>query len=119
MKEIKRGIVEIKQGDSISQLESFDDGYLDFAYLDADHRFQYALDDLDMLYHKVKPGGWICGHDYCEICDFGVIRAVTLFCYKYGLHINYLTDEPPIPVLHKPRPNIPDSIAFNSFAIKR
>jgi len=39
---------------------------------------------------KVKPGGWLCGHDY----QFqGVVDAVGEFCNKEGVKLTFVTKE--------------------------
>ena len=39
------------------------DGTLDFVYVDADHTFDGACDDIVAWAPKLKPGGWMTGHD--------------------------------------------------------
>jgi len=50
----------------------FEDGSLDFIYIDADHRYEAVLADLNLWVPKVRRGGIISGHDYsgkgCGIC---------------------------------------------------
>jgi predicted O-methyltransferase YrrM len=53
----------------------FDDGYFDFVFIDADHSFEAAKDDIRLWLPKVKPGGMICGHDYTSDAP-GVVKAV-------------------------------------------
>ena len=45
----------------------FPDNSLDFVYIDANHAYQYVVQDINLWYPKVKPGGFICGHDYIDI----------------------------------------------------
>jgi hypothetical protein len=57
----------------------YDDGSLDFVFIDAGHRFEEVSRDIDAWLPKVKRGGGILGgHDYCAwpALDFGVMRAV-------------------------------------------
>lgn len=42
----------------------FNDEMFDFVFLDGDHSYQGVMMDIDIWYPKVKPGGWIAGHDY-------------------------------------------------------
>jgi hypothetical protein len=71
--------VEIHRGYSCDVLKDFDDDYFDWVYLDACHWYEEVKKDLLMLLRKVKPQGWICGHDY-QIepghQGSGVMRAV-------------------------------------------
>ena len=43
----------------------FPDESLDLVFLDADHRYEYFKQDIQLWLPKVKNGGVICGHD-CE-----------------------------------------------------
>lgn len=45
----------------------FEDGSLDFVYIDANHAYDYVVQDIALWYPKVKPGGYLCGHDYIDI----------------------------------------------------
>jgi predicted O-methyltransferase YrrM len=50
-------------------------GSLDFIFVDADHRYESVKDDIARWMPKLKPSGWMIGHDYLEHFD-GVFRAV-------------------------------------------
>ena len=53
---------------------------LDFGFIDADHRYEFAKEDIELWLPKVKDGGILAGHDYLKRSDrgyvFGVIEAV-------------------------------------------
>ena len=51
---------------SLAACEQFTDGSLDFVFLDASHRPQDVLDDARAWQRKVRAGGILAGHDYCE-----------------------------------------------------
>jgi hypothetical protein len=51
------------------------DGSLDFVFIDADHRYDAVRQDIADWTPKLKPSGWLVGHDYLEHFD-GVFRAV-------------------------------------------
>lgn len=52
----------------------------DFAYIDAAHDEMSVNLDVRYWYHTIKPGGWLCGHDYGNPDWPGVRIAVdTLF----------------------------------------
>lgn len=51
------------------------DGSLDFVFIDADHSYESVKEDIQHWAPKVRPGGWIGGHDYNKKWP-GVIRAV-------------------------------------------
>ncbi len=49
---------------SVTAAQLYDEGDLDFVFIDADHRYEQVLDDLRAWLPRVRPGGWIGGHDY-------------------------------------------------------
>jgi len=49
---------------SVKAAADFADASLDFVFLDADHSFEGVTADLKAWVPKVKPGGFIGGHDY-------------------------------------------------------
>lgn len=59
---------------SLEGVKLFEDNYLDFVYIDADHRYEAVKADIIAWLPKVKHGGYICGHDYGE--KEGVTKAV-------------------------------------------
>ena len=60
-------------------------GSRDFIFIDADHSFIGVTNDLTYWVPKVKPGGWICGHDYAHPDQGEVKRAVEEFFTKEQL----------------------------------
>lgn len=55
------------------------DKSLDFIYHDASHLYGDLQKDLEMWLPKLKDNGLMCGHDYVELGNFGVIQAVDEF----------------------------------------
>ena len=51
---------------SVRAAELFDDGELDFIYLDAGHDFESVTRDLEAWFPKIKDGGLLCGDDYLD-----------------------------------------------------
>ncbi len=51
-------------------------GSLDFVFIDADHSYQGAREDINLWRSKVKAGGWLGGHDYNPKKFPGVVSAV-------------------------------------------
>lgn len=49
---------------SVPASASFADASLDFVYIDANHRYEYVLEDIAAWIPKVRAGGVISGHDY-------------------------------------------------------
>lgn len=103
-----------KYGDILTikpSLKKLPDKSLDWIYLDKHQNFENALNDLETASQKTKK--WICGHDYCDICNFGIVRAVSVFCDRHNLEITYLTQEPELPVCGENR-----KVAYQSYGIK-
>lgn len=63
----------------------FDDKEVDLVWVDASHEFVGAKADLDAWWAKVKPGGFLAGHDYSEP---GVQLAVDRFCFAASKTVN-------------------------------
>lgn len=95
----------------------FNDNSLDFVYIDANHAYDFVVQDIELWYPKVKSGGYLCGHDYITLFNwyedtacapngkdkyiwsedkytglFGVNPAVDEFCKKYNYELR-ITDE--------------------------
>jgi hypothetical protein len=51
------------------------DGWADFVFIDAGHSYEAVRQDIELWADKVRPGGWLGGHDYHPKFP-GVIRAV-------------------------------------------
>jgi predicted O-methyltransferase YrrM len=60
-----RGIMIRSTSEKASQI--FSDGSLDFVYIDANHSYDYVVQDLQLWYPKVKSGGLVMGHDYLDM----------------------------------------------------
>jgi len=78
---------------------------LDFVYIDANHKYQYVLEDLELWYPKLKYGGYIILDDALDMDDslrdsegnvficfgeqsyakFGVFQACKIFTKKYNI----------------------------------
>lgn len=54
-----------------------EDRSLDFVYIDANHDYLSVMNDIDFWLPKVKMGGAIGGHDFCEAPWTAVPKAVT------------------------------------------
>ncbi len=61
---------------STDAARGFDDGSLDFVFIDADHSYEAVMSDIAAWLPKVRPGGWITGHDYNSVLFPGVVSAV-------------------------------------------
>jgi hypothetical protein len=49
---------------SVEAAAQFPDGQCDFVFLDADHSYEGTLADIEAWWPKIRPGCWLCGHDY-------------------------------------------------------
>ena len=89
--------VKVRRMRSDECLATYPDEYFDIVYIDADHSYEGVKRDLNAARRKVKPGGWILGHDYDmnmlkakNVYDFGVRQAVDEFCTQTGLKVGAL-----------------------------
>src|SRR5690606_24414 len=64
---------------SVDAAADYQDASIDFAYLDGDHSYEGCLADIRAWWPKVRPGGWIGGHDYARAQRGGVAEAVAAF----------------------------------------
>jgi len=91
--------------------DMFDRESLDFVYIDANHAYDFIVQDIKLWYPKVKSGGYLCGHDYINVDwyndpnflenkkdkhiwngdfyhgVFGVNPAVDEFCKKFNFNL--------------------------------
>lgn len=82
---ISLGKVEVLRMGSLEAVDRFEDGSLDWIYIDADHRYEGCRDDLAAWLPKLKVGGLLCGDDYGRTgwWDDGVTKAVAE-CIKHA-----------------------------------
>ena len=91
------GIVTIERGLSVELAPRFPDGYFDWVYIDAMHTREAVLADLRAFAPKVKPHGFVLGHDYANHAEamamgFGVVEAVNEFVRESGYPLIALTN---------------------------
>ena len=55
---------EIIKKTSMEAVKDFNDNSLDFVYIDGNHTFEYAVNDIAEWSKKVRPGGIVSGHDF-------------------------------------------------------
>lgn len=72
--------------------ERFADGSLDFIYFDGCHGFTGFALDIIRWWPKVRVGGVISGHDYCNRHKYGVIAVVQGFAFEHDLAVNVTTE---------------------------
>jgi predicted O-methyltransferase YrrM len=56
--------VEFIRKRSMDAVKDFEDNSLDFVFIDGNHTFEYAIEDIAKWEKKVKVGGIVSGHDY-------------------------------------------------------
>ena len=66
---------------------------LDFVYIDADHAFDFVMQDIIEWSKKVRPGGIVSGHDYYRFRGAGVVDAVNAYTHAHQINEWFLTDE--------------------------
>lgn len=87
----------VVKGTSLEVASNIVDGSLDWVYIDADHQYKHALEDINAWFPKVRKGGVVSGHDYIkdykvQNIEFGVWRAVDEFCEKHGYKVELIHD---------------------------
>lgn len=78
---------ELIRETSLSAVDHFADGSLDFVYIDANHEFSHVVADITAWLPKIRKGGIISGHDYIRKKDmkFGVVEAVQGYTSAYDI----------------------------------
>jgi len=97
--------VKLIKGWSKDIAPTFEDGSVDFVYIDANHTYPCVKEDIGLWAPKVKVGGLVCGHDYFETknvrklveLDFGVIKAVNEWVESQGIKHLFTTSLDPFP----------------------
>lgn len=72
-------------------VELFPDESLDFVYIDANHKYEYARRDIAIWHPKVRKGGIIAGHDY--VCNFDWYKDKNFALNQKDKHIYLNTGE--------------------------
>lgn len=70
------------QGESVEIASQFDDASIDMVYIDGEHSYRSVLDDILAWMPKVKPGGWVTGHDMILMPVQKAVREA--FGERYG-----------------------------------
>lgn len=96
--QIEAGSIEINYGLSLEVSKNYPENYFDWVYIDTGHDYELTRDELEEYSKKLKPGGYLAGHDFTRwnrlgFSRFGVVEAVSEFCVKNGWELVYLTLE--------------------------
>ncbi|MBP9687570.1 class I SAM-dependent methyltransferase [Candidatus Woesebacteria bacterium] len=74
---------------SMDAVKDFKRGSVDFVYIDANHEFDYVMEDIIEWTRIVRPGGIVAGHDYtCFKYDevgFQVSNAVNVYTHVHNI----------------------------------
>jgi predicted O-methyltransferase YrrM len=76
LKEMSNGRCFVHHSSSADFALVIPDNSMDVVYIDADHSYESAKEDISLYLNKVKSGGFICGHDYNNGSWPGVVKAV-------------------------------------------
>ena len=78
--EISSGRAEMVKEYSTDFLHKLENDSLDWVYLDSNHDYEVVSAEIEICLRKVKSGGRIMGHDYCNFMEntwgTSVVRAV-------------------------------------------
>jgi len=85
--------VEVIKGWSTEVALDFPLGSLDFCYIDANHGFDYVMEDLITWGRRVRSGGIIAGHDFARHHGVWVVQAVQMYTYGNGIGTWFTTTE--------------------------
>ncbi len=94
--------VNIIREKSCEAAKRFPDDFFDFIYIDADHREEAVVADIEAWYPKLRKGGMLAGHDYMDArmewkdgiySLFGVKTAVDDFAEKNGLNLMIIEEK--------------------------
>lgn len=59
--------INVLEYDSVTASNCITDGICDLVFIDAAHSYEGCKSDILAWIPKVKPGGWIGGHDYLRV----------------------------------------------------
>jgi len=78
-------------------VDQFEDGSLDFVFLDGNHNYKNAKMDIGLWVPKVKKGGVFAFHDFFDLennlGEFGVKRAIEEYIHGKDINIHLLNRE--------------------------
>lgn len=75
---------------SMDAIPVFDDDFFDFVFIDANHRFDFVMEDIIGWTRKVRKGGIISGHDYYHFNESGVVQAVNTYTQHHKIELNII-----------------------------
>jgi predicted O-methyltransferase YrrM len=85
--------VTIIRKPSLEAIHDFEDGSLDFVYIDGAHDFDNVMMDIICWNRKVRIGGVVAVHDYMAGFGAGVMWAVNSFTHCHNIGVWFVTRE--------------------------
>jgi predicted O-methyltransferase YrrM len=73
---------------SLEAVKKFEDGLLDFVFVDGDHSYEATMEDIIHWSRKLRKGGIMSGHDYYNRPPDQYLRsgpAVRAYCQLTGM----------------------------------
>ena len=67
---------------------------LDFVYIDGNHAYEYAKQDISLWWPKIRSGGILAGHDLFFLGKIGVTNAIIEFALAHNLTAYIVNDSP-------------------------
>ena len=80
--------VKVIKDYSENVIENIEDNSLDFIYIDANHDYDYVLQDIELWFPKLKKYGILAGHDIMlkKNDSYQVLEAVKDFCIYNNIY---------------------------------
>lgn len=78
---------------SLDAVKKFKDNSLDFVYIDANHNFDFVVQDIIEWTKKVREGGIVSGHDYYANQIYGVVEAVKAYTNAHRIDSWFILDD--------------------------
>lgn len=86
------------RGFSMDVVKQFKRGSLDFVYIDANHYYDYVMEDLIHWSRVVRKGGVVAGHDYFLTKNprstLSVVPAVDDYARFHNIEVNVIPADP-------------------------
>ena len=81
---------------SLDALHDFPEASLDFVFIDANHSFDFVMQDIIEWSRKVRMGGIVAGHDYYHSRSgtMGVVEAVDAYVLAHNIKLNLTSKDP-------------------------
>jgi len=92
-KYFRNGQAKLIKKVSMDALGDFEDNSLDFVYIDANHNFDFVMEDIIEWTRKVRIGGIVSGHDYYRSPIFGVVVAVNAYMKAHKIRPWFILDD--------------------------